>query len=116
MPVTLLPGQHVVGTLKPESSPGVAAPVDGIPEWASSNPSIVTVEPSTDGMTCTVRYGGAGASQVSAVMDANMGSGVRELTILDDVTCAVAEATMVGIEWGTPEGGTPSATAKGAKR
>jgi hypothetical protein len=103
MPVTLLPGQSVSGTLKPESSPGVPAPVDGIPEWTSSNPSIASVEPSADGLSARVTYVGAGTSQIGATVDADMTTGTRALNVIDDVICAVQEATTVGIEWGTPE-------------
>lgn len=64
---------------------GQPAPVDGIPVWRSADDTIVTVEPSEDGLSCTIRTTGIVTPTDSPVLvtvtaDARMGADVREIT------------------------------------
>lgn len=95
--------QQVTGTIRPRNAQGNPAPIDGVPQWSTSNPSVATVTPSADGLTCVVRAAGIGTTQVAVVCDADLGEGVRELTTLDDIEVKASEAVTIGIEWGTPE-------------
>jgi hypothetical protein len=67
-------------------------------------------------MSVVVTAVAAGVTQVGATCDADLGTGTRELAILDDVTVSPLEATTLGITWGTPEGGTPTPTAESRRR
>ncbi len=91
-------------TIDPRDSKGNPAPVDGVPEWSSSNPSVATVVPSADGLTCDVVAAGVGETQISVVADADMDDGeTREITGTLDVEVKAAEAVTMGIAAGTPE-------------
>lgn len=102
--------QQVTANCKPKTAAGAPARVDGVPQWSTSNPSVATVTPSTDGLSCVVKAAGIGTSQIGVVADADLGEGVREITTLDDVEVKASEAVTIGIEWGVPEeqSGTPT--------
>jgi uncharacterized protein YjdB len=100
--------QKATVTLEPKNSKGNPAPVDGVPQWSSSNPAVATVEPSTDGMTAVVKAVTVGSTQISAVVDADLDPGtgsenVREITGTLDVDVKASEAVTMGLTAGTPE-------------
>jgi hypothetical protein len=73
---------------------GNPAVVDGDVAWSSSDPTIlvITVDPS-DSTTCVITStDNIGQVQVTAIADADLGSGVRQLTTLCDVTVVAGEA------------------------
>jgi hypothetical protein len=73
---------------------GNPAVVDGDVTWTTSDPSIVTVNVDADDTTNAViaASGPVGQVQISAVADADLGEGVRQLTTLMDVTVVAGEA------------------------
>lgn len=73
---------------------GNPATVDGAVEWESSNPDIAAVLPtSADGSTADLVPGSqVGQCQITARADADLGSGIRELVTLLDVTVVGGEA------------------------
>lgn len=110
--------QQVSAVCKPKTASGAAARVDGIPQWSTSNPSVATVTPSDDGLTCVVKAAGIGTTQIGVVADADLGEGVREITTVDDVEVKASEAVTIGIEWGVPEeqGGTATPQSSRSRR
>lgn len=94
--------------LQPVDVAGEPARVDGAPVWASSDPSIVTVE-TVDGLSgFIVPVGGAQALgdppvQVTVTADADLGEGVRSLTESIAVFVDAEEATSLGLVVGDPE-------------
>jgi|SRR5215831_16476728 len=73
---------------------GNPARVDGEVEWASSDPAVVTIQPDTqDTSKCGIAStDNVGTAQVTATADADLGSGVRELITILDVTVVAGEA------------------------
>jgi hypothetical protein len=70
------------------------ATVDGPIEWESSDDTIATVTvDNVDTSKATVKaVGKVGQVQVTAMADADLGTGIRELTTLMDVTVVAGEA------------------------
>lgn len=101
--LVLTDSQKATCTLKPLNSKGNPAPVDGVPQWSSSNAAVVTVNPAADGLTAEVIAVGLGEAQVNCVADADMDvDEIREITALLDVQVKASEAVSLGIEAGTP--------------
>lgn len=96
--------QKVTCTIDPRNIKGNPAPVDGVPQWSSSNPAVATVTPSDDGLSATVTAVGVGVTQISCVADADLDAGeTREITGVLDVDVRPSEAVTLGIVAGTPE-------------
>jgi len=81
-------------------SHGNPAVVDGAVDWASSDETIARVEASADDTTdaSVEAQGKAGQCQITATADADLGSGVRELVTMMDVTVVAGEAVAGRIE------------------
>lgn len=79
------------------------AKIDGIPEWASSNPDVAEIITTDDPNAVIVRSKGLGVAQISVTGDADLGSGQRPVTGVLDVEVQAAEAVSAGIEAGTAE-------------
>lgn len=83
---------------------GNPATVDGVPVWASSDVSILTVEAAADGMSAVSKaVGPLGTAQVSVTVDADMGSGITPVIGTQDVEVVAGSAVAVGITAGAPE-------------
>lgn len=83
---------------------GNPARVDGVPVWASSDETILIVEPSADGLSAVATtVGPLGTAQVSVHADADLGEGVREVVGVLDIEVQAAEAVSASIAAGTPE-------------
>jgi len=84
---------------------GNPAKVDGAVTWESSDDTSATVEDaSADGTTVTLVAQGNGNAQIKATADADLGSGVRELITLMDVSVVSGEAVAGTISpVGSPE-------------
>jgi uncharacterized protein YjdB len=96
--------QKVSCTIAPLNAKGNPAPVDGVPEWSSSNPSVATVTPAADGLSAVVTAVGIGVAQISVVADADMDAGeTRELTGTLDIDVRASEAVTLSITAGAPE-------------
>lgn len=89
--------------VEPRNSKGNLAPIDGVPQWSSSNPAVAAIEPAADGLTAVVRAGATGTSQISATADADMGTGIRNISAVLDVEVRASEAVTLGITTGPPE-------------
>ena len=60
---------------------GSPAAVDGVPEWISSNPTVVVPVASADGLTGTINSVAVGTGAVVVVTaDADLGSGIEPIT------------------------------------
>lgn len=104
MALILTDTQKATCTIQPLNSKGNPAPVDGVPEWSSSNPAVASVTPSADGLSAVVTALGIGTSQVSCTADADMDEGeTRAITGTLDVDVRASEAVTLGINAGTPE-------------
>lgn len=75
-------------------SGGNAAAVDGDVTWESSDPAIATatVDAADSTIVTVTPVGPAGQVQVTATADADLGSGVRELITIADITVVAGEA------------------------
>lgn len=82
------------------------AKVDGIPVWATSDATMISVKPTADGMGAdveTVAPGGPVRITVSA--DADMGAGIVTITgVSDDITVTpgLPVAAVMKLDLGTP--------------
>jgi hypothetical protein len=83
---------------------GNPARVDGTPVWASSNPAVIAVVASEDGVSAVATtVGPVGEAQVSVTADADLGEGVRPVSAVLDIVVQPAEAVSASIEPGAPE-------------
>lgn len=88
--------------IAPINAKGRPAPVDGVPQWATSDPNVATITPSANGMSAVVKANFAGTAQVSVTCDADLGTGKRNITGTLDVRVDAGEAVSVAITPGTP--------------
>ncbi len=102
MPLVMTATQQCELTMQPLDAKGNPAPIDGIAEWAVSNPGVCSIQPAPDGITALVVAIAIGDTQVNATADADLGSGTRQITGLIDVSIKAAEAVSLGIVAGTP--------------
>lgn len=87
-----------------KTAAGNPAHVDGVPNWASSDESIVTVEPAEDGLSAVaVAVGPLGTAQVTCEADADLGEGTRLITGVLDIEVRASEAVVALVTAGTPE-------------
>jgi len=96
-----LPVMHSVGVkVSYVDAHGNPATVDGDVTWASSDASIAQVTAdAADSTQATITSGSSvGQAQVTATADADLGTGVRELITLLDVTVLAGEAVAGTIE------------------
>lgn len=78
---------------------GKPAPVDGVPQWSVSDPAILTVEPSADGMTAVVKpVGPLGTAQVVVTADSAFGESVSTITGTNDVTVVAGPAVAISVD------------------
>ncbi len=93
--------------LSPLNARGEPAPVDGVPVWASSDETVVTVAPSEDGMSAVINTVAAGVARVTVTADADLGEGVSEITgVTDDLNVTVgpnSEASVLTLTIGDPQ-------------
>src|SRR4051812_10098629 len=83
------------------------APVDGVPVWASSDETVLTVVAAADGMSATVNtVAPGGPARISVTADADMGSGVTTLTgVSEDVMVTLgpsSQASQMTLTLGAP--------------
>lgn len=95
--------QQVSATVAPKTAAGRPAAIDGAVAWASSDPTIATVE-STGTLTGLVKAVAPGVAQIFAVFDADLDVGeVREITLTGAIEVVAAEAETGEITFGAPE-------------
>ncbi len=96
--------QQVSLSVKFVDKRGNPAPVDGVPEWGSSNTDVVTLTVSEDGLSAVaVAVGPLGSATVSVQADADMGSGTTPVAGSLDIDITAGSAVTVSITAGTPE-------------
>lgn len=98
----LLATQEVDLAIQPKDKKGNPAQIDGVPAWLSSNPDVVTLVPAQDGLSCLAKAGTIGTAQVSVTADADLGTGVKQITGMLEINVAAGEAVSVGVIVGTP--------------
>lgn len=89
-------------TVAPKTAGGNDAPIDGAVAFTSSDESVAVIE-AIDDTSCYVRAVGPGAAQVTAVFDADLGEGVRQLTASGVLEVVAAEAETAEIVFGEAE-------------
>lgn len=83
---------------------GNPATVDGVPVWATSDESVLSVVASEDGLSAVVTtVGPLGSAQVSVTADADLGEGVKPLVGTLDVTVVGSEAVFAIVAASAPE-------------
>lgn len=92
-------------TLAITDAKGRPAAVDGVPTWASSDETVLTVTPSDDGMSASVDTVAAGTARVTVSADADLGAGTVPITgVTEDVNVTNGNvASVVTLSLGTPE-------------
>jgi len=107
MAFILKDGQKVPLQLVITDAEGNSAAGEGDPIWASSDKTLVVVTvdaaDATKAVASTVPGPGLGTATVSAVVDADLGEGVTEVTGQLDIEVVAGDAAIVNIEAGTPE-------------
>lgn len=104
MALVLTDEQKVGLSLAPRTAAGNPASLDGAPVWSVSDPAVLDLVVSDDGLSATVSAKGLGAAQVSVVADADLDSDeTRELTGVLDVLVVAAEAATLGVTAGIPD-------------
>lgn len=94
--------QKITLTMNPKTQAGHPAAVEN-PAWVSLDPSIVTAEPSEDGLSCNLVSQGVGTTKIQVAADADLGEGVRTINTEFDFEVAAAEASDLGLSAGEPE-------------
>lgn len=94
--------QQVVLSIQPLDAKGKPALVDGIPTWAGSDDTTITVTPAADGMSATVVGVTPGVATVSVVADADLGQGVSGIKGTLDFNVTAGAAATIAITAGTP--------------
>jgi hypothetical protein len=94
--------QQVGLTIQPVDAKGKPAPVDGLPVWASSDETIITVAAAPDGMSAVAAAVAPGVARIAVTADADMGSGVAAITGTLDVTVTPGGAISINILPGEP--------------
>jgi hypothetical protein len=90
--------------LQIEDAKGRPAVVDGVPAWASSDETVLTVTPAADGMSAVVDTVAPGVARITVTADADLGSGVQAITgVSDDVNVTSGSvASVMRLVLGTP--------------
>jgi hypothetical protein len=94
-------------TVSPVDARGRVARIDGIPEWSVTPQGGVSLFPSADGLSCDVIWLAPLAGQVLTVKaDADLGSGVKEITGTADIETLGTEAASFQMTVGEEEDNT----------
>jgi hypothetical protein len=103
MALVLTDIQKVELSISPSSAAGNPALVDGAPVWETSDPTVVTLDVATDGLSAVaVTTGKLGSARVSVTADADLGTGVKTLSGVLDVEVKASEAVSLAVSAGTP--------------
>ena len=103
MAIQLTDIQKVTLSISAVDAAGNPAPIENA-TWVSSNPAVLTVVASTDGLSAVATtVGPLGNAQVQVSADARIGEGEVVLQGVLDVEVIASEATALNIAAGTPE-------------
>ncbi len=82
---------------------GNPAKVDGVPEWLTDNSELLSLTPSSDGMSCEcVAVGPLGTANITLTADADLGAGIVALVGTEQVNITAGDATAVTIDHSEP--------------
>lgn len=65
-------GSVLLAEITPVDKNGLTAKLDSVPAWSTTDPAVVTVEPSEDGLSATLTAVGLGAAFVEVSADADL--------------------------------------------
>lgn len=100
----LTDSQQVAFSIKVTDKKGNPASVEGVPEWASSDDTILTVEAAADGLSAVAKAAGPlGTAQVSVTADADLGTGVTSIIGTQDVEVVAGAAVAIALTGAAPE-------------
>lgn len=94
--------QKVLATLAIEDGKGNAARVDGVPQWASSDPNVANVVPAADGLSAEVVAGQTGTAQITVTADADLGAGVETITGIGEIEVISGRASVIRLAFAAP--------------
>jgi hypothetical protein len=95
--------QEVDLAIIPLDRKGKPAQVNGVPTWASSDPTIARVTPSEDGLSARVAAtDNLGSVQIKVTADAGLGEGADPVTGILDLEIVSGKAASLGIIAGSP--------------
>ena len=93
--------QQVALKIQPAGARGPAK-VEGTPVWASSDATVVTVVPASDGLSAMAFGVSAGVARVVVTAKADLGSGLTPLTGSFDFNVVASAASEIAILAATP--------------
>jgi len=99
---TLNTEQKINVVVKPLTISGKPTRVDGVPGWAVTNPSVVSLVIAPNGLSADVIAVASGSANVIVSADANLGSGIREISGSLAIVVVQAEAASLSLVAGTP--------------
>lgn len=95
--------QKVDLAVQPVDAAGNIALVDGTIIWESSDPAVLTIEASADGLSAVAfTTGKLGTAQIKCTADADLTEGVLPILGILDVEVIASAAVSVAITAGTP--------------
>jgi hypothetical protein len=94
--------QKVLLTITPVDVKGKPASLDGVPVWAGSDDTVVTIVPASDGLSAVASGVSPGSARVVVTADADLGSGVTPLTGSLDFTITGGQAVALTITAAPP--------------
>ncbi len=95
--INMTNSQKATATITPVFKDGTPAPVDGVPVWASSDETIVTVAPAADGLSAVVAaVGPLGSAKISVTGDADLGADVKP--IFGSLDVSITQGLAVGFK------------------
>lgn len=103
MSATLPSGKSISATLQLFDVNNNPTEFDTAPEWTTSDPAIVALEGADPYSRRLRSVGPLGSVQVSVRGDADLGDGVRELVVLDDITVVPGDAVRGSFGYGPIE-------------
>lgn len=98
MLVTLPIDRVVTLFFTPEDKAHNPAPVDGVPFWSLSEPGLIEVFPSADGLAAEARpLGKLGMAQVVVTADARLGPDIKNITGIYQINIVGGEAVSLNL-------------------
>lgn len=94
--------QQVDLSIQPVDKKGKPAQLDGIPVWASSDETVITVTPSADGLSAVAVGVAPGQARVVVTADADLGAGVTDITGTLEFNVVAGSAATINITAGAP--------------
>ena len=105
--ITMTNSQQASATIQPVDKKGQPAPVDGVPVWASSDETIITVESAADGLSAVAVSHLVGVATILVEVDADLGEGVKPINGSHEVEVtggvATGESIIVSAGEATPK-------------